>query len=361
MTPMRTMQPISFVLEHQATTIEGVPRTELPLKDLGTTFSMAQAVRWLDKQYFAIGRWDGTLTVFHRQEAPNTPIISAALVAPSLAGVEMIAAVTPTLFASSNDNTSIVIWKSDGTFAEQGIRIQKALRYDPTFGVANDGTTTVIGDTPYFVSGHANGFLLVWKREGEDAFTLVHALDLHSPSPVPSPYPLKNIRGVEQWQPGYIVTGSEDGDICVVNVVKGVITTRMRYNATAQRGINDIDTCGDYLVLANCSVGSVDKNLWLYRVHEGKFELLDSVNLIVDGSLDQVFNFCVDQAVIDGKHYFFAATQEGVVWMGLVEKDRLTVLGKQEVSTRFGAALAYETASRLLAVAGDNLHLFEVQ
>jgi hypothetical protein len=90
---------------------------------------------------------------------------------------------------------------------------------------------------------------------------------VRSPNPIPSPFPIKNIRGVERWEPGYVVTGSEDGDICLVKVVEGSAAARMRYNATAQRGVNDIDTCGDYLVPANCSVGPDDKNLRLYRIH----------------------------------------------------------------------------------------------
>src|SRR5438094_2879251 len=118
---MKTMQPIPLLIEQQRTaTAAATAPAPIPLKDLGTTYSMAQAVRWLDELYFAIGRWDGTLTVFHRAGAPvNVPIISAALVTPSLAGVEMIARVTPTLFASSNDAQSIIVWKSDGTFAEE--------------------------------------------------------------------------------------------------------------------------------------------------------------------------------------------------------------------------------------------------
>jgi hypothetical protein len=135
----------------------------------------------------------------------------------------------------------------------------------------------------------------------------------------------------------------------------------MRYNPSAKRGINDIDTCGDHLVLSNCSVGPDDKNLWLYRITENGFELLDSLNLKVDPARHQVFNFCVDQAVVGEKQYFFSATQEGVVWIGLVENHRFVVMGKQEVSTRVGAALACDPDSRLLAVAGDNIHIFEIQ
>ena len=88
--------------------------------------------------------------------------------------------------------------------------------------------------------------------------------------------------------------------------------------------------------------------------------MLDSLNLRVDESLPQVFNFCVDQALVDGKQYFFAATQEGVVWIGQIENDRLKVLGREKVSTGLGAAMAYEPNRKLLAVAGDNIHLFEV-
>jgi len=188
----------------------------------------------------------------------------------------------------------------------------------------------------------------------------LHTIDVRSPDPIPSPYQLKNIRGVERWQPGFVVTGSEDGDICLINILEGMVVARMRYNECAQRGINDIDSCGDHLLVSNCSVGPDDKNLWLYRVKEDGFELLDSVNLRVDSMRNQVFNFCIDQALVGDKQYFFSATQEGVVWIGFVENDRLVILGKREVSTRIGAALAYEPTSRLLAVAGDNIHLFEV-
>jgi WD40 repeat protein len=352
---MKTMQPIPLFLTEQPG--PAAPAT-LPLKALGTTYSMAQAVRWLDERSFAIGRWDGTLTVFRC--ATGAPVVSEAIAAPSLAGVEMIARIKDRLFASSNDAKSIVVWSADAGF-EAGIRLKGTLPYDEAFGVANDGTTTTVGGVDYFVSGHANGYLLVWKVEGGgDNFTLVHTLDLRSPDPIPSPFPIKNIRGVERWEPGYVVTGSEDGDICLINVVEGSVAARMRYNASAQRGVNDIDTCGDYLVLANCSVGPDDKNLWLYRIRGDGFELLDSTNLEVEASLDQVFNFCVDQATVGDSQYFFAATQEGVVWVGTVDGGRIKVLGKQTVSTRFGAALAYEPGSRLLAVAGDNLHLFEV-
>ena len=93
---MKTMQPIPLFIEQQPMTAaaEAAPAL-IPLQDLGTIYSMAQEVRWLDERTFAIGRWDGMLTVFHCGKASvSAPIISAALVAPSLAGVEMIGALT---------------------------------------------------------------------------------------------------------------------------------------------------------------------------------------------------------------------------------------------------------------------------
>ncbi len=361
---MKTLQPIPILQSLAVTALEtdekATAEQQLPLKTLGTTYSMAQSVRWLDESNFAIGRWDGTLTIFHRTEPDGAPVVSDALIAPSFAGVEMISRVKDNLFASSNDAQSIAVWLADEDF-EGGIRLVNTLRYDAAFGAANDGTTTEIENETYFVSGHANGWLLVWRVRDETNIELLHSLDLRSPNPIPSPYPLKNIRGVERWQPGVVVTGSEDGDICLVDAVRGKILARQRYNETAERGINDIDTCGDYLVLANCSVAAADKNLWLYRIREKGFELLDAVNLKVNETAPQIFNFCVDQAVFDNRQYFVAATQEGVVWVGRVEENSLVVLGKQDVSTQFGAALALQPETHLLAVAGDNLHLFELQ
>jgi hypothetical protein len=364
---MKILQPIPILLAKNAAqpALEEAP---LPLKDRGSIFSMAQAVRWLDAKIFAVGRWDGSLSVFHcAEQAGLPPSISAALVAPSFAGVEMIARIKPHVFVSSNDGKSMVVWRADDGEFEGGIKLLGKLTYDESFGTANDGTMTETDGAAYFVSGHTNGFLLVWLVKGEEgeSIELLHTLDMRSPNPILNPFPgfpqLMNIRGVERWKPGYVVTGSEDGDICLVNVVRGVIVTRMRYNETAQRGINDIDTCGDYLLLANCSVGKDDKNTWLYRIHDAGFELVDSVDFKVDENRNQVFNFCIDQAMVGEKQYFFAATEEGVVWIGLVEEAGLKLLGKKKVSTHFGAALAYENNTHLLAVAGDNIHLFEVQ
>ncbi|MCX6594724.1 MAG: hypothetical protein NTZ56_24690 [Acidobacteria bacterium] len=352
-------QPIPLLVTGAAA--EPLASTASPLQDLGTTYSMAQEVRWVDANYFAIGRWDGSLTIFTNPSPPGPPSISAAIVTPSLSGVQMIARIAPNLFGSSNDGQSITLWGTDGTFSENGITVRATLSYDPSIGVANDGTTTECDGVTYFVTGHANGSILIWQVQPDGSLTLLKTMDLRSPNPIPSPYPLKNIRGVEAWQPGIVVTGSEDGDLCLVDVVNTTVLARMRYNPSAQRGINDIDVCGDYLVVANCSVGPDDRNLWLYAIEDLAFMALDSVNLKVNPALDQVFDFCVDQAVVDDNHYFFATTQEGVVWVGTAQDGKLNPIATQAVSTNYGAALSYQPDSRILAVAGDNLHLFGLQ
>ncbi len=43
----------------------------LPLRELGTLYTIAQEVRWLDDTRFAVGRWDGSLTVY--DTTPGTP------------------------------------------------------------------------------------------------------------------------------------------------------------------------------------------------------------------------------------------------------------------------------------------------
>jgi WD40 repeat protein len=358
-----SVQPIPFLIGNQQEDALSQASPTLPLRNLGTTYSMAQEVRWLDQDTFAIGRWDGSLTIFTCPErSDGAPTISAAFAAPSSSGVEMICRVLPTLFASSNDSGSIVIWdKASVPFRVDEVRVKRVLRYDPAIGVANDGAVTTIGDARYFVTGHASGFLLVWQVSGVDEFKLLDQIDLRSPEPISSPYALKNIRAVEALTPGRVVTGSEDGDIRVVDVTCGTTLTRVRYNATAQRGINDIDICGNYLAVANCSVGPDDKNLWLFRIDGIDLTLLDSINLKTNAHSTQVFNFCVDQAVVDGQHMLFAATQDGVVWLVALKGGGLGLLGAQNVSTTFGAALSYNPDSRLLAVAGDNLHLFALE
>jgi hypothetical protein len=92
---------------------DAVAATTLPIEDNGATFSMAQDTRWLDTDYFAVGRWDGSLDVFrfNPQESLG-PLIRTAVSSPSSNGVQMITRLSSRAFVSSNDASSMIIWRS---------------------------------------------------------------------------------------------------------------------------------------------------------------------------------------------------------------------------------------------------------
>lgn len=54
-------------------------------------------------------------------------------------------------------------------------------------------------------------------------------IDIRSSDPIHSPYPLKNIRGVVHWRNGIVITGAEDGDLCLVDFVAGKVIFSMVY------------------------------------------------------------------------------------------------------------------------------------
>jgi hypothetical protein len=332
-----------------------------PLKELGTLFSMAQEVRWLDDQRFAVGRWDGTLTVFNfpNVAAPN-PSITSAAVSPAFNGVEMIVDISPMIFASSCDGSSIALWEKNSIQVCTGIPVHK-VAYDPSVGIANSGTLVTSAGKSFLLTGHAEGYVLIWEvKIAPDTLNLVKMVATKSPNPIPSPYQLWNVREIAPVSDGVALFGSEGGDVCFITVPDGVIRSRTRYNPSAQRGINNLSVLGDYLAVANCSVGSNDKNLWLYRIKGFDIALLDSKDLKVDPSSPQAFNFDVELAWQGNRTVYFSATQEGLLWVGDVQNDKLADGSKVPISSNFGAALNYQPSRGLLAVAGDNIHLYQL-
>jgi hypothetical protein len=337
---------------------------QLPITPDGTTYSMAQEAAWIDLQHFAVGRWDGSLSIFaFNQSQTIGPVITAAVSSPSSEGVQMITWVAPGVFASSNDDGSMVVWNSpSGNWNDlQQIAV---LSYEPTFGDANSGSSFNIGNTLYLIVGHANGYVTIWSG-GIDGtgLALVTSVNVQSSHPV-NPWNLYNVRGVAPilWTDsvGYVVTGSEDGDLCVIEVPSGSILSRTVYNPTAQRGINSIATLGQNLLVANCSVGSDDKNLWYYWIDadDWSITLRDSTNLKVNPDAPQVFNFDVIWAQYSGGICFFSSTEEGALWMGTITSDQtLSVFGYQTVTTPLGSALAFGVNSYLVLVS-YNLYEF---
>ncbi|MGE5341788.1 MAG: hypothetical protein ACM3SY_09955 [Candidatus Omnitrophota bacterium] len=297
----------------------------MKLQSAGTTYSQAQVVRWLDENSFIVGRWDGSISIF-RKPIPSVefgPIMKATLLTPSQAGIEMMTVFNPRMFITSNGRDEFVFW-----WKKYGKYLKKTIPYNPEFGTANSGL--FIPGEKLFISGHEMGFLTIWRVNGK-TFHLIKSVDLRSPNPIPSPFPVKNIRSVKYWKNNIVITGSDDGDICMVKVPTGEVLFRMRYNSTAQRGINDLALVDNYLLLANCSVGSADKNLWLYTISENQITLLDSYNLIEDPGKPQVFNFSIDLTPVDNRLVFVAGTEEGLLWLGEVIDNQLTVSSKTKI------------------------------
>jgi hypothetical protein len=336
----------------------------LPILADGATYSMAQEAAWLDAEHFAVGRWDGSLSIFRFAPGVSTgPIITTSASSPSSEGVQMITWLSPRTFASSNDAGSMIVWRAASAEAWAGLEPASVLRYDAGFGEANSGDSVVLGSELYLIVGHAQGCLTIWSgAQGSTDLQLVRSVDIRAAHAV-NPWNLHNVRSVSLLATAggaaLVVTGSEDGDLCVVRVPDGTIVSRTVFNPAAQRGINCVAAWGSHLLVANCAVGPEDRNLWYYGVDldTGRIELRDSINLNVNPSAPQVFNFCTVWGFYDGGSCFFSSTEEGALWMGTVDGSKLSILGYREVTSPMGSALAFHTSGKLVMV-GYDLHEF---
>ncbi|HWO27586.1 MAG TPA: hypothetical protein VNO32_02190 [Candidatus Acidoferrum sp.] len=114
-----------------------VAPTALPITADGVTYTMAQETTWIDMQHFAVGRWDGSLSIFAFNASPTAgPVISKAVNTPAFEGVQMITWLAPGVFVSSNDESSIIVWSSpSGNWTD--LQVMATLPFDPSLGVAN--------------------------------------------------------------------------------------------------------------------------------------------------------------------------------------------------------------------------------
>jgi hypothetical protein len=159
-----------------------------------------------------------------------------------------------------------------------------------------------------------------------------------------------------------LVSGSEDGYITVFRLPDGAILSQTVYNPGAQRGINSVAAFGQNLLISTCAVGANDKNLWYYWIDGNNYSvaLKDSVNLRVNSSAPQVFNFCTIWGVFNGQVGFFSSTEEGALWVGTIDSSQqITVLGYQTVFGSLGSALGFN--GKNLIVINYNLYEFSTQ
>jgi hypothetical protein len=116
---------------------------------------------------------------------------------------------------------------------------------------------------------------------------------------------------------------------------------------------------GDYLLLANCSVGREDKNLWLYRLDKTKgIELLYAIDLKDDLTRPQAFNFDADLIASASGLRFFASTEEGLLWAGVVQASKLVPTRTAFVASDGGALIDLPADGSAVLAAARQLFLF---
>src|SRR5260370_35852665 len=78
------------------------------LAQTGRTYERAQASAWINPDRLAVGRWDGTLTIFRPAVSPEYgPVLTQVLTAPSLKHVFPILPISHNSFAICNGYTSL--------------------------------------------------------------------------------------------------------------------------------------------------------------------------------------------------------------------------------------------------------------
>ncbi len=297
------------------------------------------------------------MSVFRVPRAGESgPVVEQAWAAASGRGIEMLTTIDARVVVVSDGPDRLALWKQgrDGRFAPAGTQ-----RHAPEVGTANSGAALRIDGEDWFVSGHENGHVLIWKRHSDTRLALVKSVDLHSANPIAAPYPLKNIRDLVRWRDRYLIAASEDGDLVALEIPGGREIFRRRYNAEAKRGINDVAVLGDWLLVANCAVGAGDRNLWLFDLAGGAPQLRDAANLALDTQRSQVFNFEVELVGSPAQPAFFSSTEEGLLWRGTVDDGRIVVSGVTKVAPDGGAVLDKAPSSDTLAAAAYQILLFK--
>jgi hypothetical protein len=346
---------------------QAVPQATLPITQHGTTFNLAQVVRWLDNEHFAVGRWDGTMSIFSFQTAPFVgPLVTTAVNTPSSQGVQMITRLPNGCLVTSNDFGSILLWAKDSS-GWGSLRLKAAVGYDSTLGVATSGAWFNTGSSvSNLVVGHDSGFISLWSFNASGrTLSLLRTVDLRNPDPV-NPFGSHVMYGMcpfvgPSTAGAVVVCGSDDGFISLVRVPSGAVLSQTVFNPLAQRGINSVSARGNRLLVANCSVGADDDNLWYFAVNTSTWALtlLDSMNLIIDPAEIQSFNFDTIWGQYSGGPCWFAGTEEGALWMGTADSTTLQLIGNQPLfDGAIGAALDFTTEPGRLVAVIHNLNQF---
>ncbi|MGI8664539.1 MAG: hypothetical protein ACR2N4_00650 [Jatrophihabitans sp.] len=328
----------------------------LPITQNGTTYQMAQETRWLDAEHFAIGRWDGSMSLFQFETAQYVgPLMVKAANDPAMQGVEMLTPLPGNAIATSNDPSTIALWQAPGGDWTK-LKLVNTVSYDPSLGYASAGAFVGAGGTKTLVVGHINGFLSLWNyAPSTRTLTFLRSVNVQNPNPT-NPFSDHTMEDVvvADAAGSVVAAGSEDGYVTMMHVPSGTILSQTVFNPIAQRGINALSIQGNRLLVANCSVGQADYNLWYYSINKSTWAitLLDKRNLVIDTSLPQVFNFDVVWGRNAGAPCWFASTEEGTLWMGDLNGNSLNPIGYEQLTGPLGSALDYQDG-KLVMVAYD--------
>ncbi|MAD79714.1 MAG: hypothetical protein CMJ50_02560 [Planctomycetaceae bacterium] len=366
--------PLSVLWCHQAEgqDVKATPpitqlRAKAALIRLGTTYSRAQVATWLDARRFIVGRWDGTITVFRTMSSESEfgPVLVDALTTPSKQGIEMLANLGGGQFVSSNDAQSLVWWRQvDNDF------LPLTLPFAPKYGTAVSAVRVDQNDQDLLFVGHQHGYLTIWslsdgnERRARPAerstLRLMRAISLRSGDPVQWQGQSWHIRGLAVCGHRRVISVAEDGDICLLEVPSGKILSRRRYNASAQRGLNDVAVLGDLIAVVNCAVGDADNNLWIYRIAGNSLDLVAGKRLILDNTRDQVFTFSFELFEFGGQPHFVASTEEGVIWLGTVKGNKIVTHNQAKVALEGGVVLALAPSNKTVLSVGHKIQTFTI-
>ena len=314
---------------------------------------MAQQTAWLDGTHFAVGRWNGAVSVFDASDPhPRAPVLDAVLASPQGEGIQMLAAGDGSWFVSSNDSSSLSVWKQNGG-VWSAVELWATPSFNPSYGVATSGLYVSTASGNWLATGHDAGYLLIWDASDPSSLTVTQVVNLTSSQPT-NPWKLQTIRQIALLEiaagQAVVATGSENGSLALVSMPSGTIIDSIVYNPAAKRGLNTVNTMGNWILAGNCAVGSTDSNLWCYDTSSGAIVNTDSTNLVVDTSRAQVFNFSISSK----PDYWYSATEEGALWGGTISASgQLNVAGYEEVSASIGAATSYGGPNELVVAAYD--------
>ena len=328
----------------------------------GLTYGTAQMVRWLDSEYFIVGRWDGTITLFDASvDNEASPQLMSAFVTKDGEGVRLLLPKDVNTFLSSGNDRSLMVWRKDASKQF----LSSLVEYPAVHGFAVSGLFVTLEGIDYLITGHEKGDLLIWSVSSDMKFTLLRSIDLRMKEPIDYEHadePLRHIRGLSMWKDGIVIAGGEDGGLHQVQLPEGLILAQRLFNSEARLGINDLTVHGDMVLSVNCALDQHDKNLWLYGLKHGAFEYQDSINLLEDKNRKRIFAFDVVTYTDEKEPLALVTSKEGLLWQVQFEEGKLEHHSPLRLGRfHYGNAIDYEESSNRIAAAGVGVRLVELK